>query len=138
MSPNPWSAACINEARRMRALHDPMTRPHCKAFYLICSLDALQRERRDTAQCDQELRPDVTAIGKDLPEPRPTSDDGFESCCCTVGVLNLSTVTNQPHHGAKRIDNDSALAAFDLSANAVCGLTRIIARNPPHSVISTL
>jgi hypothetical protein len=66
-----------------------------------------------------------------MPEPRPASEDGFESRYGIIAVLNISTVNDEPHHQAERVDDDMALAAFDL-------LACVIAAIPPLSVVLTL
>ncbi|MBP2471089.1 transposase [Sinorhizobium meliloti] len=124
----PTSASWINQVERWFAgecaLHDPATRQHLEALGLVCSLDDLQRELCDVAQCGPQFRTGIAAVSKDMPEPRPASEDGFERRYGTIAVLNVSTVNDEPHHQAERVNNDMTLATFDL-------LARVIARDPP-------
>ena len=78
-----------------------------------------------------ELVAGIAAIGEDMAQPWEAIPDGFEHIDGPIPVLDIGGMDEDEDEVAAGIGQDVALATLDL-------LARIIAANPPLSVVLTL
>lgn len=94
----------------------PSARQDFEAFGAVRPLDDLHRKLADLLQGAPQFRPCIATIGKDMAQPRPALEYGFQDGRRAVAVLDVGGVNDDADQQAQRVDDDVPLAALDLLA----------------------
>jgi len=112
------------------ALDDPATRQNLEAAGGIGAFNDLKAP--DAWISEQRVEPfaEIGAIGPNQPEPRIEAAQAVEHDKGAITVLDIGRMDNRLQYEALRIDEDVALAPFDLLARVI---THRVDRDPPFS-----
>jgi hypothetical protein len=115
-----------------RALHDPALGDDDEPFEAVAAFGDLQADRSLRPQGPNPVpqRSGIGAIGPDVPEPPIPVAENVEELFRPVAILDAGSRHHHRQDQPERIDEDMALAAFDLFAG-------IVPPDPPFSVVLT-
>src|SRR5947209_1404574 len=111
------------------AFNDPTMRLHHESLGIVRTLDDLQNPASKGGHPGDEL-PCVSAVGPDEPQPRERTPQFREHPFGAVSVLDPSTVDHYRQDQPERIDDQVALAPFNV-------LAFVVAVGPPFCAVFT-
>jgi len=104
------------------SLDDPAAGQHLEALGRMGTLDDLHCPVADLAQGAAQLGSGISAVEKDMTQPRESLADGFQHIGRTIPIPDVGAVNQKTDQRTKGIGDDMALAPLDL-------FTRLIAAN---------
>lgn len=81
---------------------------------LIGALDDFQCKLSDLFQPASELGACISAVSKDMSQPRPSFEYGFQDVRCAIAILNTRRMDHQTNHQAKGINDNLTLTSANL------------------------
>ncbi len=93
------------------AFDDPPSRKDFEAAGGIGTLDDLERLLADPVQCGAQFRPVISAVGEQVAQPGTGIAYGCQHGRCSVAILNIGGVNDEPEEHAGGVEDGVALAA---------------------------